>query len=259
MNPQGIYTLTSWGNTLQTKMDTIANNLANVSTVGYKQDQPAFQELFATTMGVAQESDEETFAHHEHLAPYTGVGAFYVSVADMGKNLSSGPLQSTENTFDFAITSQDGFFSIDTPQGERYTRAGNFHLNQDGLLVTSEGYAVNGKEGPLTIKGADVRLGDDGSILVDGTRAGGLKLVKFPFPHRLQKLGGAMFVPNDAENTPRIVEDVQLAQGMLEHSNVDSVREMVQMIAANRAYTTMQKALTASDDMNRQSITLAQA
>jgi flagellar basal-body rod protein FlgG len=258
MNPQGIYTLVSRGNTLSNQMDTIANNLANVNTVGYKEDQPAFQELFATTMGVAQESDEESFAHHEHLAPYTGVGAFYVSMADMGKNMSSGRLSTTENAFDFAIVSPDGFFSIATPQGERYTRAGNFHLNQDGRLVTPEGYGVNGKEGPITIKGTDVRLGEDGSILVDGERAGGLKLVKFPFPQRLQKFGGAMFAPADAENTPRIAEDVQLAQGMLESSNVDSVREMVKMIEANRAYSTMQKALTASDDMNRQAITLAQ-
>ena len=259
MNPQGIYTLVSRGNTLQNQMDTIANNLANVATTGYKEDQPAFQELFATTMGVAQESDEEPFATHEHLAPYTGVGAFYVSMADMGKNMAPGRLNTTNNTFDFAIVSQDGFFSIDTPQGERFTRAGSFHLNQNSVLVNSDGFPVNGKEGPITIRGNDVRLGDDGSIVVDGQRAGGLKLVKFPYPHRLQKLGGAMFVPGDPENTPRISEDVQLTQGMLESSNVDTVREMVKMIEANRAYTTMQKALTAADDMNRQAITMAQA
>jgi flagellar basal-body rod protein FlgF len=258
MNPQGIYTLVSRGNTLQNQMDTIANNLANVNTVGYKSDQPAFQELFASTMGVAQESDEEPFATHEHLAPYTGVGAFYVSVADMGKNLSPGRLQTTNNPFDFAITSPDGFFSIDTPQGERYTRAGSFHPNQNGVLVNGDGFPVNGKEGPITVRGTDVRLGEDGSILVDGQRAGGLRLVKFPFPHRLQKLGGAMFVPGDPENAPRIVEDVQLSQGMLETSNVDTVREMVKMIEANRAYTTMQKALSSADEMNRQAVSLAQ-
>ena len=259
MNPQGIYTLVSRGSTLQTSMDTIANNLANVNTIGYKEDQPAFQELFATSMGVASESDEETFAHHEHLAPYTGVGTFFVSVADMGKNLSPGRLQSTQNTFDFAIVSEDGYFSVATPQGERFTRAGNFQLNQDGVLVTADGYPVSGKEGPITVKGTDVRLGDDGSIVVDGQRAGALKLVTFPFPHRLQKLGGSMFVPGDPENQPRVMEDVQLSQGMLESSNVNTVREMVKMIEANRAYTTMQKALTSADDMNRQAVTLAQA
>jgi flagellar basal-body rod protein FlgF len=259
MDPTGIYTLVSMGNTLQNQVDTISNNLANVNTAGYKTDQPAFQELFASTMGVAQQSDEEPFTDSEHLAPYTGVGSFYVSVADMGKDLSPGRLQTTDNPFDFAIVSKTGFFSVQTPQGERFTRAGSFHLSPTGQLVNNDGYPVNGKEGPLTIKGSDVRLGDDGSLLVDGKSVGGLKLVTFPFPHRLQKFGGALFAPADPENTPRIAEDVQLSQGMVEQSNVNSVREMVQMIQANRAYTTMQKALTSTDDMNRQSITLAQA
>ncbi len=259
MNPQGIYTLVTHGNTLERQMETISNNLANVNTTGYKQDQPAFQQLFSQTMGVASESDEEPFAHHEHLAPYTGVGTFYVSIADMGKNMSPGRLVTTDNQLDFAIVSDEGFFSIDTPQGERFTRAGNFTIDGEGQLVTRDGYPVNGKEGPLSIQGNNVELGEDGSVLVDGERAGGLKMVTFPFPERLQKMGGAMFAPGDAENTPRILEDVQLAQGMLESSNVDSVQELIRMIQANRAYTTMQKTLTASDDMNRQAITLAEA
>ena len=258
MNPQGIYTLVSQGNTLDRQMETIANNLANVNTVGYKGDQPVFQQLFATTMGVANESDEEQFAHHEHLAPYTGVGTFYVSVADMGKNMSPGKLVNTGNKFDFGIVSENGFFSIQTPQGERFTRAGNFTLNQDGLLVTPDGFPVNGKEGPITIRGDDIRLGEDGTIMVDGENQGGLKMMTFPFPQRLQKFGGAMFAPEDNENSPRILEEVQLAQGMIELSNVNAVQELVKMIQANRAYTSMQKGLTSADGMNRSAITLAE-
>lgn len=258
MNPQGIYTLVSGGKTLERQMETTANNLANVSTLGYKSDQPAFQQLFAQTMGVASESDEESFAHHEHLAPYTGVGTFFVSTADMGKNLSAGGLVSTGNNLDFAIISKDGFFSIDTPQGERFTRAGNFRLNQDGEMVNSEGFAVNGKEGPIKIEGTEVTLGEDGTVMVDGKPAGGLKMVTFPFPHRLMKLGGAMFAPGDPENEPRILEDPQLAQGMVETSNVNAVQEMVRMIQANRAYTTTQRALSAADEMNRSAIKLAE-
>jgi flagellar basal-body rod protein FlgF len=259
MNPQGIYTLVSRGNTLDREMETISNNLANVNTLGYKEDQPAFQQLFSQTMGVAHESDEETFAHHEHLAPYTGVGTFFVSVADMGKNMSPGRLNATGNTLDFAFVSQDGFFSINTPQGERFTRAGSFTLNAEGQLVTPEGFPVNGKEGPLTIQGSEIRLGEDGTVQVDGRPVGGLKVVTFPFPSRLQKMGGSLFAPGDEENAPRILEDVRLAQGMVETSNVNTVRELTRMIEANRAYTTMQKALTTSDEMNKQAISLAQA
>lgn len=258
MNPQGIYTLVSHTNVLERQMESVSNNLANLDTVGYKEDQPAFQQLFATSMGVANESDEESFAHHEHLAPYTGVGNFYVSVADMGKNFASGGLRTTNNNLDFAIVGKEGFFSINTPQGERFTRAGNFTLDANGQLVTPEGYVVNGKEGPLTLRGEKVELAEDGTIMVDGERRGGMKVVSFPFPERLQKMGGSLFSQADDQNPPRILEDVQLAQGMVETSNVDPVKEMVRMIMANRAYTTAQKALSASDEMNRQAITLAQ-
>ena len=168
MNPQGIYTLVSGGKTLERQIEATANNLANVSTIGYKGDQPAFQQLFSQTMGVARESDEETFAHNEFLAPYTGVGTFFVSTADMGKDFSPGGMTTTGNDLDFAIVSQEGFSSIATPQGERFTRAGNFRLNQDKQLVSAEGFPVNGKEGPIKIEGTDIRLGEDGSVLVDG-------------------------------------------------------------------------------------------
>ncbi len=264
MNPQGIYTLVYQANTLDRQMETIANNLANLNTAGYKEDQLAFQQLFATTMGVASESDEELFAHNEHLGPYTGVGTFFVSVADMGTNQSSGPVVQTGNKLDFALLKEFQFFSIRTPQGERFTRGGNFTINQDGTLVTHEGYPVNGKpvdgkDATLNLKGSEIRLGEDGTVIVDGKEAGGLKIVTFPFPHRLQKFGGTMFAPNDPENLPKIVDDPSLAQGMLESSNVNAVKELVRMIQANRAYTSMQKALSVSDDMNRAAITLAEA
>lgn len=258
MNPQGIYTLVSRGNTLDRKMEAIANNLANIDTVGYKEDQPAFQQLFSSTMGVASESDEESFAHFEHLAPYTGVGTFYVSVADMGKNLDQGRMMRTGNDLDFAVGQPGGFFSIDTPQGERFTRAGNFKLNEKSQLVTLDGYLVSGKEGPLTLKGNKVELVDDGSLLVDGQPAGGLKIVTFPNPDQLQKFGGNFFAPVDPSNNPRILEEVKVLQGMVEGSNVDSVKEMVRMIEANRAYTTTQKALVSADEMNKQAISLSQ-
>ncbi len=258
MNPQGIYTLVSYGKSLERQMESVANNLANVETSGYKEDQPVFQSLFAQTMGVPSMSDEETFAHHEHLAPYTGVGTFYVSVADMGKNMSQGRLQQTGQQLDLALANPKGFFSVATPQGERFTRGGNFHLNQDKQLVTAEGFTVNGKEGTIVIEGNDVQVSDDGSVIVDGTRIGGMKIVTFPFPERLQKLGNSLMAPVDVENNARILEDVDLVQGWLEKSNVESIREMVRMIQANRSYASMQRALTSADEMNQRAITLAE-
>lgn len=258
MNPQGIYTLVSYGKTLERQMEAVANNLANVETSGYKEDQPVFQSIFARTYGVPSASDEEQFAHHEHLAPYTGVGTYYVSVADMGKNMSQGRLRRTGQQLDLALANADGFFTVTTPQGERYTRGGNFHLNQDKQLVTAEGFLVTGKEGPIVIDGTDVEVSGDASVIVDGRRVGGLKVVAFPFPERLQKLGNSLMAPVDTENNPRILEDVDLLQGSLESSNVETFKEMIRMIQANRSYTMMQKAIGSADEMNQRAITLAE-
>ena len=258
MNPQGIYTLVSYGKALERQMEAVSNNLANVETAGYKEDQPAFQSVFAQTFGVPSLSDEEQFTHFEHLAPYTGVGTSYVSVADMGKNFSQGRLQPTGQQLDLALANSEGFFTITTPQGERYTRGGNFHLNQDKQLVTAEGFQVAGKEGTIVIEGNDVEVSEDGSVIVDGARIGGLKIVAFPFPGRLQKLGNSLMAPVDPENNPRILEDVNLVQGSIETSNVETFKEMVRMIQVNRAYSTMQKAIGSADDMNQRAITLAE-
>jgi len=257
MNPQGIYTLVSHGKAVQRRMDATANNLANVTTNGYKADQPVFRQVFARTMGSAKESDEEVFATQEHLAPYTGRGTNYVAADDMGKNFDPGRIEHTGNPMDIALTGRDTFFSVQTPQGERFTRAGKFHLSPDNTLVSQEGYTVNGKQGPLRLEGNDVRVSEDGSVYVDGERAGGIKVVRFPQPERLQKLGGAMFAPVDEANAPRIAEDVQMEQGAVESSNVNQIKEMVNMIEANRAYGQMQRALTAADQMNERALSLA--
>ena len=258
MGPQGIYSLVSRGKSIERQMDAVANNLANVDTVGYKEDQPAFKSILARSMGVAQESNEETFVANEHIAPYSGVGTSYVSVADMGKDFSSGRLTPTGNDLDFALATDKGFFSVQTPQGERFTRAGTFRLSRDNQLVTVDGYPVNGKEGPLVLQGDKVQVSEDGSIQVDGKPQGGLRIVTFPYPERLEKLGSGLFAPVDAANNARTMEDVQLVQGFVESSNVNPVREMTKMIEANRAYTQMQKAMTIADEMNQRAISLAQ-
>ncbi len=83
-------------------------------------------------------------------------------------------------------------------------------------------------------------------------------MVAFPFPDRLQKLGNSLMAPVDTENNPRILEDVDLVQGSLESSNVETFKEMTRMIQANRAYTMMQKAIGSADEMNQRAITLAE-
>jgi flagellar basal-body rod protein FlgF len=258
MGTQGIFSLVSRGKALETQMDAVSNNLANVDTTGYKEDQPSFSTVLARSIGVAPESNEETFVNNEHIAPYSRVGTSFVTVGDMGKDFSRGRLTPTGNDLDMALTSEQGFFSVQTPQGERFTRAGTFRLSRDKQLVTVDGYPVNGKEGPLVLQGDKLQVSEDGNISMDGKPAGGLRVVTFPFPERLQKLGGGLFAPQDPANNARTMEDVQMVQGYVESSNVNAIREMTKMIEANRAYTQMQKAMNISDEMNQRAISLAQ-
>lgn len=258
MNPQGIYTMASYGKALQREMEAVSNNLANVETTGYKEEKPVFHSIFAKSFGMPSLSDEELFTHFEHLPPYSGVGTHYVSVVDMGINLTQGRIAYTGNDLDMALANPKGYFSIETPQGERFTRSGNFRLDKENRLITAEGFLVNGKDGPLAVVGGKIEVSEDGSVIVDGALVGGMKVVTFPFPERLQKLGNSLYAPVDGENEPRILEDVRMVQGSLESSNVDTFKEMSRMIQANRAYALMQKALISSDEMNKGAISLAE-
>ena len=238
-------------------MEAVANNLANVDTTGYKQDQPAFEMVFARSMAVPSTSDEEQFFHGQHIPPYTRVGTHFVSVADMGKDFNQGRLMNTGRVFDLAMGQEQGFFTLSTPQGERYTRAGNFHLNAENQLSSPQGHLVLGKDGePIVIEGKEVAFNEDGSIVVDGQVIGGLKVVEFDSPEQLQKLGSNLFAPIAPEHSARILEETSVQQGYLESSNVDSFKEMVRMIEANRAYSSMQRALTVNDRMNENAISL---
>ncbi|MDH4224937.1 MAG: flagellar hook-basal body protein [Deltaproteobacteria bacterium] len=258
MTTQAVHPLVSYAKALERQMEAVSNNLANVDTTGYKQDQPAFQQVFAQTMGVASTNDEEQFFHLEHLPPYSGRGQNFVAIADMGKDFSQGQLKTTDNKLDFGLADKNSFFSISTPQGERFTRAGNFRLTPNHELINAEGFIVSGKEGPLKLDGNDVEATEDGTLMVDGKTVGGLKIVTFPYPERLQKMGNSQFAPVDVENAPRIQENVKLKQGVLENSNVDSMKEVVRMIEVNHAYTSMQKAIASEDEINKKAITLAE-
>ena len=259
MNPQGIYTLVSHGDTLVRKLETLTNNIANIDTPGYRADQPAFAALLSTTLGTPIASDDETFAHHEHISPYIPGHSYYVGLADMGQDRRLGPLQHTGNPLDLALPEADLFFSIDTPQGERFTRAGNFSLDPQNRLISAEGRLLNGLEGPLQTDGSQVSFNAEGTLLAaDLTELGQLKIVRFPNLEGLQKQGDGLWnALNPSRNPLQIAEDAKLLSGTLEGSNVRAVQELTRMIEANRAYGAMQRALHVTDTMNEQAISLA--
>jgi flagellar basal-body rod protein FlgG len=162
-------------------------------------------------------------------------------------NHNQGQLYETDNKMDLAIKGR-GFFQVETPEGTRYTRDGSFKLNTASELVTDEGYRVMGAQGPIVINGAELAVSESGAIMVDGQTINQLNMIEIVNVKDLRK---------DGKNLYRLEEEMQLEtqpfsgqilQGFLEGSNVDSVKEMVEMITLFRNYESNQRMIKAYDD-----------
>lgn len=206
---------------LNQKFDIIANRLANAGTTGYKAESMSFDEMLQARMRI---------------------------------DLRPGDVQQTGNTLDLAI-SGDGFFKVQTPQGDRYTRNGTFSIDKDKYLVTQDGYKVLGESGPIALDGAEITISDEGNIVVDGSQVEKLKIVTFKATERLKKEGASFlsYTGNSAdEKTP---DQVSVQQGALEQSNVSVVNEMTNMIEATRSYESVQKIIQTYDEMDGKAVT----
>ena len=213
------------------RLNQVSNNLANVDTTGYKKEDVTFWEMLYKT------------DHQRHR-----VGKAIRDITDM----QAGAMEKTGNALDFAIGG-NGFFSIQTEAGVRYTRAGEFTINNEGQLVTPAGHLVLGDGGPIQINGRDVSVADDGNITVDGQAAGTLAIVTFAGPADLEKEGGHLFRPVDGAQQDA-AEEFSIKQGYLEKSNVNTMKELTAMIDLNRAYQTQQKVVRSIDDMDDKAI-----
>jgi len=205
------------------RMDVIANNLANSSVPGFKRDRVAFHAFLKEAMG----------------------SSLVTIMTDMGQ----GDLRFTGNELDLAINGP-GFFKLSTPEGIRYTRKGNFNIDASGNLVTSEGYSVLGKGGPINITKGSVSVDEVGRILVNGQELDQLDLVVFSDSSRLIKTGGALFKRPEAMEEQAPGPETAIRQGYLEGSNVNVAEEMVKMIHSIRAFESYQRALKTLDHMD---------
>ena len=238
----------------QTQLDVIANNLANVSTNGFKRARAVFEDLLYQTMRQpgAQSSQQTTIPSGLQL----GTGVKPVATE---KIFTQGSLTQTSNPLDVAINGQ-GFFQIQMPDGTlSYTRDGSFQKDSTGLVVTSSGYPLSPA---LTIpaNAISVTVGRDGvvSALQAGTttptQVGTLQLAGFVNPGGLQSAGENLFVETASSgtptpNTPGTNGTGLINQGYVETSNVNVAEELVNMIQTQRAYEINSKAITTSDQM----------
>lgn len=219
-------------------MDVIANNLANMSTPSFKREAVKFEELVVQV----PPSEGET-------------GVQRISfVADNGvvRDLNEGRLENTGATFDVAING-NGFFAVQTPNGERYTRNGHFTLDGAGQLVTSTGETVMGDGGAITITAEDgqINISSDGTVSGRQGQISKLKLVDFADERALVKEGNNLYV---TDQQPTAATGYRLAQGTLEASNVQPVIEISKMIDVMRAYQATASLTESHEQLLREAI-----
>ena len=254
---RALYTAASGMNAQQMNIDNVAHNLANVNTTGFKKSRVEFEDLVYQEIRAAGASASSTTEVPVGLE--IGLGTKAVATA---RNFSAGNMRNTSAPLDIAIQGE-GFFQVSMPDGTiGYSRAGTFHLDAQGLIVTSEGYAV---EPQITIppNSTSVSISRDGivSASIAGQTAqqqlGTIETAKFSNPAGLRPLGGNLFAASTASGDPETGApgtDARgtLVQGFVEDSNVSVVEEMVNMIIGQRAYEANSRVVKAADDMMTQ-------
>lgn len=256
----------------QRKVETIANNVANANTVGFKKDELVFKEhLTALTKGVddidipRKEFSPADFYHTQGAenAMVTVDGSFTI--------FEQGTLMPTNNPLDLALQG-DGFIEVLTPTGVRFTRKGNFSLNRDGEMVTDQGYRVlsalnvpeDSLRDPASIgsipspeervlkvpTNAKLTFNNEGEVLTREGAIGKISVVEFKDKHALRKEGNSLFITPDETNIVRSNIKTTVNQGFLEGSNVNAIQEMSELIKAHRHFESIQKAINAYDQIS---------
>jgi flagellar basal-body rod protein FlgF len=214
--PNGLSSAASALRYWERRQEILTNNLANASTDGFKGER-AFARMLGDSLPVAQTATDTR----------------------------AGTLRETGNPLDLALKG-DGYFVVDTPNGERFTRAGSFQLDTAHRLVDADGHPVLGQNGPITLPTGTVAVDDDGTVRVNGAAVDRLRLERAGAGATLAHEGGTLFVP-DAGRKPVPDAERGVRQGFVEESNVSTISSMVDMIAVQRAYASVQKAVTTID------------
>lgn len=223
---KGIYIALSGAALKQTHIDIISQNIANTNTPGYKKDKISFQEFLLSQISGNPNADD---------------GRAMSDISAMAIDFSGGNMLKTGNQLDIAIEG-NGFISL---EGGRYTKRGDFNLDGEGNLVSKQGVKILGKSGPIKITGrGPIEITTGGDVIANGVLVDTLKIVEFEDINSLKKMGEDSFVTDS-----RGVESkAAVKQGFIETSNVEVIKEMVQMITVLREYESFQKAIHAFDE-----------
>jgi len=229
---RGLYTSALGMITQMNRMDVVANNIANADTTGYKRD-------IAVTRSFSEElfrrlDDATDIRPNPRIGPMT-LGIF---VDDIHTDYATGSFRTTNGNLDLAVSGA-GFFVVQATDAngntiEKYTRDGAFTLAQDGSLMTKDGYRVMGENGPIVLPHGTIGIDESGFIYVNDQLTDRLRLVDFTNPTSLRKTGDNLWAATPESDFRNF--SAKVMQGVLENSNVNSVKEMVEMITLSRVY-----------------------
>jgi len=264
---RGLYIGASGMIAQEARMDVVANNLANVDQTGFKKDLTLFKSF--PDMLIRRINDDGlgiTPAGSYDTMPIVGKLNTGVEVNEVYTLFDQGSLQRTENNFDLALEGR-GFMTVMTERGERFTRNGAFTLNQDGVVVNHNGYPLMGENGPIQVQQNNFMINERGEVIVNAALSldpqdvvgmannnweepvviDRLKLADFENIRELKKEGDSLYRETEYSGPPLPPGEIKVIQGFLEKSNVNIVREMVDMIEVQRSYEANQKSMITHD------------
>jgi flagellar basal-body rod protein FlgG len=256
MSVQTLYTAATGMEALETKLDVIANNMANINTTAFKKDRANFEDLFYRQYRLPGALDSD--GNRTSTGIEVGLGT---RVSSTQTNYTQGAMQITNNPLDMAIEG-DGFFKVTTGQGSYYTRAGNFGINANGQIVmgsATQGWVLDPQIN-IPQEATEVVVADNGEVsyrTTDSTTltvAGQINLSTFVDPDGLLKLGDNLYQETDASGSPTegIPGDPGIGnvrQGSLEASNVEPVQELIDLITTQRAFELNSQVVQAGDQI----------
>jgi flagellar basal-body rod protein FlgG len=242
----------------QVRVESLANNLANANTNGFKQILTSVEQAGAAGADPLAPAAGPDPRPNLTARPRAGGPELWPRQPTLRMLQATDPrpgvMHSTGRATDVAVLGE-GYFVVETSAGEMYTRDGSFRVDAEGRLVTATGDAVLGTGGPLRVEEGPISIAEDGSVSVDGVAKGRLRLVRFPDATRLEHRGGSLLTaPPDmaAEDLPK--DETRLAQGQLESSNVNPVETLIDMIAAQRAFEIASSVVRANDELLQKSV-----
>ncbi|MEN6328025.1 MAG: flagellar basal-body rod protein FlgF [Syntrophomonas sp.] len=243
---KGLYTAGSGMMLQMARQDVVANNLANVNTSGFKKNvaiAKAFPEMLISRLGEVKENANGQKVN----VPIEQIGALGTgaSVTGVYTDYDNSNIKQTQNPTDLAIA-KEGYFVVQTPDGQRFTRSGEFKINNEKILTTNQGYPVLDNNNSNIEVDGELEIDGEGNVNINGQNVTKLKIVNFTNLQNLERLGDTLV---NSTETPAEVAKPEILQGYVEQSNVNPVKEMVTLITVVRAYESLQKMVQAEDEL----------